>query len=897
MLLRWRQFRRLLRWNSVLFPLAAAVVAGIATLLPMTHGGNEWCNNNAFSCSVSTNLLGVVLVAGFTSYWYYGFRRTLLLARHRREVLSRLRREGPPGNEIPAQGAVHDALIDMVLDRYRDWRSQPPVTVVAGLPGSGKSVFLAEVVQRLAGSHSWYVPVPLDDVPGGGEQDILDAAQRQLDTILHDASINPGLIESLGRSLARSRRLMIVIDDIDRIGPALSSYERGIVVARLMSSAQQLDVPLLATARSGSVESIAGSVIELPPPSADFLHQRLEQASGIPAELKRRLVPALTGLLATPSMVDRVTGVARRDGERLTTALRCSEANADLVVWRFLLEACQVPGAVLTADGLELVAFVLLITGQREIQIGAGPEWQDALRLGGQVGVVLPAHHAGLDEIAAYVHGGFLDADSSPVGLQFPSPDVQAVLAGQFLARQPDSVGGLTPQLGAAASARMAVAAALRLDNAGGSVRVHSCLLAALDGSMPLPAAAHAAGLSLAIAYPPAGWDGARMDELARRLALVLADRVTASNGPAVGVAGLRDAVQALAAAEGPERESHLLTALHSSSFQVRLSVALALIRRGTWGLIESTVGTWIAEAESPDRTGIQHQLGLALWFCPYLATVDSSGRGDDLYRRGLRLAVRDDHNPLMFEISLARGFKIAAWGVPDLAVDGRAISLLQLGLRFWYSRVCLVHAIGIRLASEAGKQATAEASLRGLAEDVIDAVARTDPHPLVREAARITRDGLASGAEMTTFCWLAESDMGRSNYQLNDDAMRLLGDVSLLLNLVYCAEPWSEHEWRLLGTTSQLPACIRRPAHRQQYMTSGCPRDCALGLCPYPSPSRRPRGRGELSAAFCQAQHDVAERLGPAPWHEGRSAQPQVDFWLFAEQHLANRDGWEINL
>lgn len=68
--------------------------------------------------------------------------------------------------------------------------------------------------------------------------------------------------------------------------------------------------------------------------------------------------------------------------------------------------------------------------------------------------------------------------------------------------------------------------------------------------------------------------------------------------------------------------------------------------------------------------------------------------------------------------------------------------------------------------------------------------MARTDPHPLVREAARITRDGLASGAEVTTFCWLAESDMGRSNYQLNDDAMRLLDDVSLLLNLVYCAEP-----------------------------------------------------------------------------------------------------------
>jgi hypothetical protein len=69
------------------------------------------------------------------------------------------------------------------------------------------------------------------------------------------------------------------------------------------------------------------------------------------------------------------------------------------------------------------------------------------------------------------------------------------------------------------------------------------------------------------------------------------------------------------------------------------------------------------------------------------------------------------------------------------------------------------------------------------------------------------------------------------------------------------------------------------------------------MELCPYRSPSRWPRGRGELSAALCQNELDVAERLGPAPWHEGRSAQPQVDFWLFAEQGLANRGGWEINL
>jgi len=898
MRLRWRQARRLVRWHSVLFPLVAAAAAGLGTVLPITSGGNRWCNASAFSCSVDTNLLGVVLVGGLTSYWYYGFRRALLLSRHRRAVLARLGRAGGSVEGGPTGDDARDAVVTAVLSRYRDWRNQPPVTVVAGLPGSGKTAFLAEVLRRLAGSHSWYVPVPLDDVAGGGEQDLLDAAQRQLDVILHDASINPSLVESLGRSLIRSRRLMIMIDDIDRIGPALSSYERALVVQRLVSSAQRLDVPLLATARSGSVEWLAGSVVELPPPSARFVRERIEQAQAVPAGLKRLVVAALAGPLATPVMIDHVLTLVRRDGDRLAASLRRSGARAaDLVVWRHLLEACEIPGGVLTARGLELVAYVLVITGQREIMVGAGPDWQQALRLGGTLGITLPSHTVGLDEVAGYVEGGFLDADSSPALLQFPSPEVQAILAGQFLVLVPDQVGAIVPQLGTTGAARQAVAAALRYDNENSPARVHSRLLAALAGGTPLSAASQAAGLSLAIGHPPPGWSGGERDDAAGRLALVLADRVTAGSGPAVGVAGLRYAVQALASADRPGQEGHLLTALHSSSFQVRLTVALALIRRGTWDLIGRSVEAWISQAESPSSTGVQHQLGLALWFCPHLAAVDPSGRGDDLYARGLRLAARADSNPLMFEISLARGFKLAAWACPDLAADSRAIGLLSGGLRLWYSRVCLVHAIGIRLASAAGRRATADASLLADAARAIEAAATVDPHPLVREAARITTEGVAAGIESARFCWLAESDMGRSNYELDDEAMRLLGDVSLLLNLVYCAEPWSEQEWRMLGGASELPACIRQPAHRQRFMSGGCPRDCPFGLCPYPSPSRRPRGRGELSAAFCQAQHDVAERIGPAPWHVGRSAQPQVVFWLYAEQGLANRDGWEINL
>jgi hypothetical protein len=182
--------------------------------------------------------------------------------------------------------------------------------------------------------------------------------------------------------------------------------------------------------------------------------------------------------------------------------------------------------------------------------------------------------------VAAYVEGGFLDPDSSPVLLQFGSPDVQAILAGLFLAREPDRLAAVVAVLGATGPARRALASALCYDSVNSPMRVHASLLAALAGGTPLSAAAQAAGLSLAISYPPPSVGAGELDGLAGRLALVLADRVTTAGAAAVGVAGLRDAARALSAVDCAGSERHLLAALHSSSFQVRLAVALAHVRR-----------------------------------------------------------------------------------------------------------------------------------------------------------------------------------------------------------------------------------------------------------------------------------------------------------------------------
>jgi hypothetical protein len=113
----------------------------------------------------------------------------------------------------------------------------------------------------------------------------------------------------------------------------------------------------------------------------------------------------------------------------------CSEV-ADLVLWRHLIDACQVPGATVTPDGLSLAAYMLLMTGQREIKVGAGAEWQQAA-LAAKPGALSPGTRPGADEVLAYVAGGLLAGDSSPVLLRFASPDIQAIMAGLFLAREP----------------------------------------------------------------------------------------------------------------------------------------------------------------------------------------------------------------------------------------------------------------------------------------------------------------------------------------------------------------------------------------------------------------------------------------------------------------------------
>jgi hypothetical protein len=346
----------------------------------------------------------------------------------------------------------------------------------------------------------------------------------------------------------------------------------------------------------------------------------------------------------------------RRSGETALAALaRVAPGAGDLALWDLLLAEHQVPGAAIPARELRLLAFSLLKTGAREVAVGDSTLWREAVDLTRASGASLRAAGPIAAEVRSYIDCGLLDPGSSRRLLRFASPEVQAVLAAGFLAAEPNRMGDVVEQLAASAAARQAVADALRLDGGGG--RVHAALLRAADAGVSR--AAEAAGLCLALRHAPATFAPPERGGLARRLALILADR--AAGGPALTLSGMREAVAALDRHVPANAEEHLLQALHSSSFPTRLSVALALLRRGPQQALLGTVESWLNAAESPAASGVQHQLGLALWFCPYLRESDPQGSGGDLHERATRLAAAADSNPLMGRTRGAVGNRRAA--------------------------------------------------------------------------------------------------------------------------------------------------------------------------------------------------------------------------------------------
>lgn len=205
-----RSVGSVLRWYGAVLPLVAAIAAACVAVFVTTHGGNRWCNDNSFSCSLHTNLLVVVAIGAATTYWYFGLRRGLLLVRYRRRLRAYVDAQARDG-DLLATG--HDDVTGQVLAAHREWRTGPRVTLVVG---SGKAAMFVTVVSQLTASGSWTVPVPVGRVDSASPADLLRSAKEELELILLDANVSQELVEWFWRSLLRCQRLLFVVDAVRR---------------------------------------------------------------------------------------------------------------------------------------------------------------------------------------------------------------------------------------------------------------------------------------------------------------------------------------------------------------------------------------------------------------------------------------------------------------------------------------------------------------------------------------------------------------------------------------------------------------------------------------------------------------------------------------------------------
>lgn len=324
-------------------------------------------------------------------------------------------------------------------------------------------------------------------------------------------------------------------------------------------------------------------------------------------------------------------------------------------------------------------------------------------------------------------------------------------------------------------------------------------------------------------------------------------------------------------------------------------------------------------QANSDDR----YSATVQAWLLPMLVgSADKNDAAAARLREWLKHVGRD--MPLFLEAALAQGFKYAANRRPQHPHE-RADARSHLAARaeqmihsanYWYSRLTLLHALGLWGLSGTLPAARDETERRHPHAVVNRWIRRDDAkpqHPFVLEAAKLVAKMLETG-HPERFIWIDESSIAttvgsRSKRErahamqtlwiapsagwlvLNRRAQQLVADVLILLTLAergHTAEDWAQNLHRI--NRNELPLCLsqERSEHLRPSETAGvtqhspgekCKSGCLVGLCPYPPKGQHPY-RVELSEAFCRKQRELLKPLSTrATWQH--ATRPQLRrFW-----------------
>ncbi len=212
-------------------------------------------------------VFGAVLIALLVLLWNDLMRLPFLAWRIRRRIILRpervllpnlLARQARPlierlALDIVPRAELYDDLLPGVYARDRK-----DVQIVVGDAGAGKTTALLAVSQLLAQNGLLPVLVPLRDHL---QTKIIEPARERFKRQVEARVRSDAEAELLWRWLMLRRRVAILVDDIDQVGP---DGERGLVMRKMLDEAAESGLSVIATARPAGVPAgIAASAIDL----------------------------------------------------------------------------------------------------------------------------------------------------------------------------------------------------------------------------------------------------------------------------------------------------------------------------------------------------------------------------------------------------------------------------------------------------------------------------------------------------------------------------------------------------------------------------------------------------------------------------------------------------------
>lgn len=259
----WHPLKTLNAWKLALLVFAT----GVGFLVFWRFGQPKPFFQEEPAATFTGTLFGGALGAFLASVWNDLFRCPWLSFRIRRQIRRRpasvlhdnldtrpvrLLPDDQP-IEIALRTDLFDELLPGVLTRDRK-----DIQIIVGEPGAGKTTAIVSLCRVLAQLGIVPVLVPLR---AKERIDLVDAAREQFKSQIDRFVRSGGEADALWRWLYHRRRVAILTDDIDQIGP---DGERGYILRQTLEEATTRDLPIIVTARPAGVPAgVAASAISL----------------------------------------------------------------------------------------------------------------------------------------------------------------------------------------------------------------------------------------------------------------------------------------------------------------------------------------------------------------------------------------------------------------------------------------------------------------------------------------------------------------------------------------------------------------------------------------------------------------------------------------------------------